>query len=592
MFCLKTAILILCLSTIPAISQQSDPVIRINQLGYLPNLTKVAVFGTFSETKSAYFELISSETDKTILRKAIGRNFGSYGPFLESYRLDFSNISEPGTYYLQVGGVRSPEFRVSKDVYNGTADFALQYMRQQRCGFNPYLNDSCHTTDGYTVYGPMEDHSFVDVTGGWHDASDYLQYSSTSANATYHLLAAYRDFPEAFGDQHLSNGLDGENNLPDVLDEARWGLEWLLKMHPREDWMFNQIADDRDHSGYRLPTRDSVNYGYEPGIGRPVYFVSGKPQGLGKYQNRATGTSSIAGKFASALELGSELFREEMSFAKLLEKRSKSAYAFGQENPGVTQIAPNKAPYFYEEDNWTDDMELGAVGVFRVTKDSFYLDQALKYASVEKVIPWMGNNTARHYQWYPFHNFNHYELAKILEGKHKREVINYLKAGIEKVWQKAKTNAFYRGIPFIWCSNNLTTSFAIQCHQYRELTDDETFRELEQACFDWLFGFNPWGTSMVVGLPGKGHTPVSPHTSFTVLHDYPVKGGLVDGPVYGSIYGNLIGIKLIDPDEYALFQSDLAVYHDDPGDYSTNEPTMDGTASLIYLLAAMETKSK
>jgi hypothetical protein len=62
--------------------------------------------------------------------------------------------------------------------------------------------------------------------------------------------------------------------------------------------------------------------------------------------------------------------------------------------------------------------------------------------------------------------------------------------------------------------------------------------------------------------------------------------GLVDGPVYGSIYNNLIGITLYQPDEYAEFQSNLAVYHDDYGDYSTNEPTMDGTATLIYLLAA------
>jgi endoglucanase len=67
---------------------------------------------------------------------------------------------------------------------------------------------------------------------------------------------------------------------------------------------------------------------------------------------------------------------------------------------------------------------------------------------------------------------------------------------------------------------------------------------------------------------------------------------LVDGPVYGSIYNNLIGITLYQPDEYGEFQSNLAVYHDDYGDYSTNEPTMDGTATLIYLLAAKESEGK
>ena len=72
---------------------------------------------------------------------------------------------------------------------------------------------------------------------------------------------------------------------------------------------------------------------------------------------------------------------------------------------------------------------------------------------------------------------------------------------------------------------------------------------------------------------------------------YPIDGGLVDGPVYGSIFNNLIGIKLYNVDTYADFQSNLAVYHDDYGDYSTNEPTMDGTASLIYLLAAKEAEA-
>lgn len=95
---------------------------------------------------------------------------------------------------------------------------------------------------------------------------------------------------------------------------------------------------------------------------------------------------------------------------------------------------------------------------------------------------------------------------------------------------------------------------------------------------------------MVYGLPEKGDTPTDPHSAFTHLKNFPVDGALVDGPVYTSIFNSLIGIELIKPDEYAAFQSDLAVYHDDYGDYSTNEPTMDGSASLIYLLAAKESE--
>jgi endoglucanase len=234
-------------------------------------------------------------------------------------------------------------------------------------------------------------------------------------------------------------------------------------------------------------------------------------------------------------------------------------------------------------------MELAGASIASINAaNKKYAAVAQTYAKGETITPWLGADTARHYQWYPFINIGHYELAKLSTGTGRATLISYYKQGIERVWQKARQNAFYRGVPFIWCSNNLTTSFAIQCYWYRQLSGDATYSELEQACFDWLLGCNPWGTSMVYGLPAGGDTPTDPHSAFSHIGHYPIDGGLVDGPVYGSIYKSLIGITLNEPDEYAAFQSDLVVYHDDYGDYSTNEPTMDGTASLIYLLAAKE----
>jgi hypothetical protein len=279
---------------------------------------------------------------------------------------------------------------------------------------------------------------------------------------------------------------------------------------------------------------------------------------------------------------GAQVFRSQNeSFSELLQRKAASAYRFAQIKPGVTQTVSVLSPYIYAEDNWVDDMELAAslLGKHK---------EAIEYAMQEPITPWLGSDTASHYQWYPFINLGHHELAKKLKGKKRDSIINYYKKGIELVNNKAKSNAFLRGVPFIWCSNNLTTSFAIQCMLYKSLTNDNQFDELSQANIDWLFGCNPWGTSMVFGLPSWGDTPVDPHSAFTHLKKIPIDGGLVDGPVYGSIYGNLIGIKLYNQDSYALYQSKLAVYHDDYGDYSTNEPTMDGTASLIYLLAALD----
>lgn len=563
--------------------------IRINQLGYLPNGSKVAVFGSKSVSTIASFQLINASTNQVVFQGAAGKNFGVYGPFKTSYRLNFSSVSISGKYYLKAGSVVSPVFSIDPAVYDGTADFCLQYMRQQRSGFNPFLNDSCHTHDGYTLYGAnagIKDSTIIDASGGWHDASDYLQYSSTTANATFHLLAAYNHFPQVFGDQYEWNGLKGKNNRSDILDEAKWGLDWLVKMHPRKDWMFNQLADDRDHMSMRIPKED--NY-YGRGFERPVYFINGQPQQRGKFLNNTTGTSSTAAKFSAAFTLAAHIFKTT-PFAKLYEDKAASAYQFSLIKPGVTQTASVRSPYIYAEENWVDDMELAAAMLAKANKLS--INTAYEYAKQEPLTPWLGKDTASHYQWYPFINLGHYELAQQLKGAQRDTILGFYKKGIDAVWQKAKQNAFYRGVPFIWCSNNLTTSFAIQCKWYKELTGDKTYDQLEQANIDWLFGCNPWGTSMVYGLPNWGDTPVDPHSGFTHLKNYPINGGLVDGPVYTSIYKNLIGIQLNDPDEYAAFQSDLAVYHDDYGDYSTNEPTMDGTASLIYLLAAQQNSAK
>jgi len=579
--------------------------IRINQLGYTIQGIKAAVWCSQDAEVISNWELVSPVSGKTVATGTAGKNFGTYGPFKTTYRLDFTFYQEPGKYFLRAGRAVSPVFDIGDEVYRGAADFCLRYMRQQRSGFNPFLKDSCHTHDGYVLYGAsagLKDSTYIDVTGGWHDASDYLQYASTSANATYHLLAAYRDFPDVFTDTKQANGLDGANGIADVLDEAKWGLDWLLKMHPRKDRMFNQVGDDRDHMGMRIPKEDTNFYGR--GLQRPVYFLSGKPQQRGKFMNNTTGTSSTAAKFSSAFSLGNAVFgnssstgRQYNDFSDSLYMKAASALQFALSKTGVSQTASVKSPYIYAEENWTDDMELGFALLYSMQRNRYsgsfenLLDSAYRYALKEKTTPWLGKDTAAHYQWYPFINAGHYELARQLRDWRKDSLISFYREGIQLVWEKAGKNAFYRGIPFIWCSNNLTTSFAIQCNWYKQLSGDRSFEALEQANIDWLFGCNPWGTSMVYGLPSSGDTPVDPHSAFTHLKGYPIDGGMVDGPVYTSIYRNLIGITLYQPDEYEAFQSDLAVYHDDYGDYSTNEPTMDGTASLIYLLAAKEAQS-
>lgn len=565
--------------------------IRINQLGYQKKAIKVAVFLSLEKISITEFKIVEVETEKVVYSSKSVKDYGEYGNFASTFRLDFSNVTKEGKYYIKSNSIKSQEFRISDDVYNGKADFILNYMRQQRCGYNPFLKDSCHTHDGFIVDHPIMNYEHIDVIGGWHDASDYLQYLTTSANATYQLLFAYSQNPLIYKDMYLANGDDGSNGIPDILDEAKWGLDWLVKMNPKNGMMFNQIADDRDHAGYRLPTMDSVNYG--KGLERPVYYITGKQQGLGKYKNRSTGISSSAAKFASAFALGSKLMKDYYpDFSQSIMTKAIEAYNYAKTDLGVCQTASNVSPYYYEEDNYVDDLELAAVQLYLTTENGDYLNEAVEWGKVEPITPWMGADTARHYQWYPFVNLGHYHLAQTKENKTSQLFKSYINKGIERIYNRGTNNPFLFGVPFIWCSNNLVVAALTQIKLFEELTGDLKYSEMEAALRDWLFGCNPWGTSMIVGIPDDGDFPTHPHSSLTVLNNYPTTGGLVDGPVYGTIFKSLLGLNLVDPDEYEKYQSDLVVYHDDFGDYSTNEPTMDGTASLSYYLSELESKHR
>jgi hypothetical protein len=571
--------------------------VRINQVGYLPQDLKVAVFISEKSTKSKLFQVKDAKTNGIVLKgEGFAANAGRWG-MKQALRLDFSALKTNGKYYIECNGAKSPVFDINPQVYDGAADFILNYMRQQQCGYNPYLDTLCHQHDGYIVDHPTLTGQKIDVRGGWHDASDYLQYLTTSANAVFQMLFAWQQTPDTtiFKDCYDAMGRKGANGIPDILDEARWGLDWMVRMNPDSALMFNQIADDRDHANFRNPAHDKVDYGYGPGLGRPVYPITGAPQGLRQYKNRSTGVSSSAAKYASAFALGSTIFKAiDPAFAEILHAKTSPAYGYAEAIPGNNQTACTVSPYFYEEDNWVDDLELAAATQYNLTQTPFWLKKADYWGQLEEITPWMELGRARHYQFYPFVNLGHYYLAKSNDQAVGEKYKAFMKRGLESLKKRATENddPFMNGIPYIWCSNNLTVGALTQAMLYHEVSGDGAFLEMEAALRDWLLGCNPWGTSMICGYPAHGDFPSKPHSYISeMLHEVP-NGGLVDGPIYKPIYESLLGIHLQYEDTYAPFQFGPAVYHDDPGDYSSNEPTMDGTASLSYFLSAMQRRGK
>ena len=568
--------------------------IRFNQVGYLSDDPKTAI--AFSNQKlRGNFKILDSNSGHEVFsaRPKLSKRDG-WSPFKYFYVLDFSRFSETGTYKIAVGGESSEAFRIGADAYQHYQGDLLGFMRQQRCGYNPFIDRVCHQRDGRTFYGPMPDSTFIDVSGGWHDAGDQLKYLITSSFATGSMLMAYDEEPEKFGDKVDALGHDFPNKLPDVLDEAKWGLDWIRKMHPKPDQLFHQVGDDRDHVGWKWPDQDRSDYGWGPNSYRAVYYADGKPQGLKQYKSEATGIANIAGRSAAALALGYKVLKEYphlVLYASQCLESARELYEMGREKEGYQQGNSYGAPYRYMERTWADDMEWAAAELYGATGDATYLEDAKKYAAKINNVSWLMLDSAAHYEYYPFINFGHYALYRYADDSTKSELTKYYRDGIEHCLLRARKNVYGVGVPFIWCSNNLTVALVTQVMLYEKMTGDRQFHQLMTDNRDWLFGKNPWGTSMFMSIPKNGVFPRDVHSSFWALAKKEAPGGLVDGPIWRTIYSKLKGLALTHDDAFAPFQNDYVVYHNDIGDYSTNEPTMDGTAGAVWMMAALGEKA-
>lgn len=625
--------------------------VRLNQLGFAPRDVKTAVAFSLAALPES-FQVVEAATNKVAFEGRTRPTTGGWGQFDHHAELNFTSLQHEGVYFIRLGAissarsellnshsrpapvdgnapaggtpavpaVSSPRFRIGASVYAEVPDQLLDFMRQQRCGYNPFVDEACHTFDGRTAYGPQPAGTYLNATGGWHDAGDQLKYLLTTSNATAQMLLAYqlangdktknpyrkeregdaKDRKEVrrnssdnrnakiFADRFNDLGQPGANGIPDVLDEARWGLEWMLKLHPAPDQLYHQVADDRDHKSFRLPQKETVDYGWGAGSYRVVYFADGRPQGLKQYQSESNGLANLAGRYAAAMALGYQIWKNNprlSGFAEELLRAGEEVYEMGRAKEGVQQGNSYGAPYRYAETTWADDMEWGAAELARATGQARYLRDAKRYAGMAATESWMGRSEAGHYQYYPFMNLGHFRLYDLVDTQFKKRLAGYYREGIEHCSHAGEKNPYDAGAPFIWCSNNLMVALATQCAAYQSMTGDARYSEFAAKQRDWLLGRNPWGVSMFTEIPNDGVYPHDVHLFGTAILKKLVRGGLVDGPVYRRVFQTLKGVTIRQPDPFAPFQDERAVYHDDISDYSTNEPTMDGTASAILLWA-------
>lgn len=239
--------------------------INVNQIGYHPRDEKRAVF-RYSDNGDGYFEVIDAVSGESVYRGELekGLTYGSSGDNV--CYADFSSVKDIGTYFISapVSG-QSYEFSISENVYADALVDSLRMLYLQRCGCKlheelaeEFAHEACHTEKAQ-IYGTEE---YIDVSGGWHDAGDYGRYTVPGAKAAADLLLAYEMYPGAFTD--ANNIPESGNGVPDILDEARYELDWLLKMQAADGGVYHKVtglqfdgvvkADECTEKLYVMPT--------------------------------------------------------------------------------------------------------------------------------------------------------------------------------------------------------------------------------------------------------------------------------------------------------------------------------------------------
>ena len=305
----------------------------------------------------------------------------------------------------------------------------------------------------------------------------------------------------------------------------------------------------------------------------PAWRATGQPEGP-KYKNKSTGMANLAGRASAAMALAGDV------------ETAAVAVRPGPATPRRRDVGARRGALLLRREHAIyDDMEWAATELYIATKDPQYLDEAVEYARPgrRRTRGWASDRHG-HYEFFPYVNLAHWRLYPHVERRTTGEARpSTTAAGSSGCAMRAEKNPYRLGTPLVWCSTNDVIALATQAVLYEQMTGDKTYRALAAEARDWIFGRNPWGVSLVDRRAG-GRPRRQPAAS-PVLQAWPSilpVGGLVDGPVYKDINDSL-KFEPFGDDAYARFQSDVGVYHDCYADFSTNEPIIDGTVSLLLL---------
>jgi len=584
----------------PAMPGKNVPAIKVDTVGYALQWRKLAIFNVApfgAVVKDEAGKVVYAFKPSDIVDK--GKDAASLDPV---WQVDFTSLKTPGRYFIEGSGSKSDSFAIGSGLFRETLLAALKHFYFQRCRtkldrpFAVWKGDEftrtapCHVHDdvGWDMADFPQKRRKWHTEAGWHDAGNYSQYVPSEAPSAQALLMAFERHPELFKDRD-GNIPESGNDIPDILDEAKWGLSWILSMQEPDTGAFRG--------------REAV---YD--------FNEGKPQDERKTVWVAgVGTASTA-KAASALAVAARVYKNwDAAFAARCESASRSAWAFLEQHPERVLVDGKGS----QQTLWDDSTEyreggarfIAAVEVWR----SFRLPAAL--TSVQALLKDPETSPQKFFDgaWADLSRWGLMSLA--FDEKTPQAVRNEAKsrllAAAETVRAQIETKDGYRCASktddYYWGHNSNLLEKAHELAIALQLDPSRTWlREALRDQWHWILGRNPNGYSMVTRI-GKGPERLY-HAEWSAVKG-PVPGYLLGGPNASEMGflspGAPAKALLWDNDKplrsglpaHSLWhseQSDLWDGHfmaegaTDPGWWAITEPDIYYNANLVLVAAELQ----
>lgn len=484
--------------------------VRYNLAGYFPETEKsIIVMG--DEDCAGMEWTIKNASGKKMLSGRIQESLAGKSGFTPkpyNYKIYFTKITNSGVYSFSVNGTKYADLKINRNPYGKILSEMVRFLKVHRSGTNDVLDrepahfgdSSCYIyrrkNDLNTIWEEDANGKKVNMKGGWYEGFSFIKFTLTNAHITYYLLRSYE----------LNSGLFqkiySKTKLVDILDEAKFGLEYLLKAMPDENEFIIEVGGFLDtENGTKLPHLDSRD------TKREAYSAISLPQ---------------MGSAIAALALGSSVFyklgnkKDANAYKKMALKIFKKAIS-----NDIEKEAWIKKGYDICKDSTSfDNLLLGAVELYRLTNDQSILAKAKIFAQKAQNTNWAS--------FADLHMTAHNRFMEIYP-KSKEFLINDLDSYND--YSKKKNNVWGQPIEYTYYSLYPFLEIASAALQYQITTKDKKFNSMVLNMVNYAFGQNNWGRSFISSKSIKGSVR-NYYSQIYVLqtHLFP-SGGISSGPI-------------------------------------------------------------